>query len=167
MINTEIEKHLRVDAMLEALNKGIKSSDDLLAAADAAQARFTNRKGWRSEQRFCDYIQTIHTVDGIIPSSNKAQGKGIDFWLKFKENYGLPKIPVQIKSSAEAVNAFKQCQKYIDLKKAIIVLNVSRYISKGKFRREFSEEFDRVLFLIREDSAIYTKLTNLFQSSNN
>ncbi|HJX46185.1 MAG TPA: hypothetical protein VJ399_03415 [Patescibacteria group bacterium] len=167
VIETNFEKHLRLDAMLEALNKGVKNPDDILAAADAAQAHFTNRKGWGSEQRFCDYIHVIHVVENTIPSSNKAQEKGIDFWLKFKENYGLPKIPVQIKSSDERVISFKRSRKYMDLNKAIIVLNVGSYISKTRFRRDFSEEFHRVLFLLRENSAICTKLTNIFKSTNN
>ena len=111
--------------------------------------------GKRSETNFQRHALTSFAwiLQSIEPGSEQNDHDGVDYWLNFKTNNVYPwlggmRIPAQVKSSSEGVKKYKNCSKYTDLDKKILVIDAHTGISNRRFKAQFFSELKRIRKLL-------------------
>lgn len=139
----------RVQAMLDALSRGIRSPEGLLEAAEKANEKLTKEVGNRSEENFISFAFQTKEVEFARKASSKDDlQNGIDAWVEFKPYMNLSPLPVQVKSSKKGVDEFRKSEKYKLLNEMVIVINCGHRIGKRLFQKQFRLETKRIRGII-------------------
>ena len=147
-------RQVRIDAMLQAHSEGLISSFALEQAADSAVRRLNQKVGLNSEIRFDIFVSQIRMVKTVrYASSWDDAHKSVDRWVTFKDEFGLPELPVQIKSSNNGVSFFKFGDPERNIKPnrefqkrngEIIVVNCGYNVTQRDLIRQLQSEMKRV-----------------------
>jgi hypothetical protein len=143
----------RLDAMLSAHAAGLTSNEDLENAAYEAEKRQIERVGVKSERRFDRFCRESEMLVVRVRKGTPLEDvyDATDRWIVLAERYGLPELPVQIKSSFRGVREFKKNNNgYSKLAGLVIVVNSGPSISLGNLRTQINDEAKRIQHLLRK-----------------
>jgi len=136
----------RLDIIFDGLSKRL-SVDQIESKLNEESHRY----GKKSEINFqrCALTSFTSILQSIEPGSEQNDHEGIDFWLNFKANKVFPwlegmRIPAQVKSSPEGVKNYRNCSKYTNLDKKVLVIDAHIGISNKKFKTQFFSELRRI-----------------------
>ncbi len=142
----------RVDAMLDAYSQGKTTPLDLDRVRKLKQNHMTDIIGMNAEVNFLNYASDSRIISEVRKSSiDNDVYAGFDFWIKFQDYIGLPSLPVQVKSSKERAEKFKESKKFLDVGGLVIVLNCGQKIkTKRSFELQLNKEVNRIRALIKD-----------------
>jgi hypothetical protein len=144
-------------ALLDAIHntEGTASSEQLEQAAKKAESKSIETVGDNSEKRFFKYVSRL---DGIffVQTAHPHEDvyEAIDMWIRFKKNENLPDLPVQVKSSFEDVDTFRENPNYIKRNGIEIVINCGPRISDEDFNRQFNNEIRRIRASLKDNPSL-------------
>lgn len=138
-------KHVRLNAMMEAVKNGVTHGEQLAKEADLAARRVTDGLGSQSEKKFVSLTKKIPQIDHLRnPTPIEDRELNTDKWIVLKKPiYGKRLLRLQIKSSPTGVEAFKSSE---DFKKdpLYIVINSRRTRKDKEIIKDFELELARV-----------------------
>jgi hypothetical protein len=148
-------RELRQEAIFKALSAG-KNPTEAIKMADNAAREFRDERGQDTFDRFIS--NSWRFFAWILEDIRKANGhedhqRGIDCFLYFNDNPRLDNLansilPVQIKSSNDHVDMFRNDPRYVAIGKRIMVINSSFTVSKNNFKESFFKEIHRINHLL-------------------
>lgn len=143
----------RLNFMLDAYSAGKTSPQELEAAARGITNRIAARVGKRAEDKFTEFALSLNKVKALRNASiNDDVFQGIDKWISFNDELGIPTLPVQIKSSEKGVKEYKKTRQFKNLNEAVIVINCSYKVTKDYFGKQLESETRRILKILNKDS---------------
>lgn len=135
----------RLDAMLEAIGKGKKSTEELYEAARMAENNAIQAVGEKSERRFNAYARHLKIVKSVREGSPADDLNGIDKWITLSDIYKLPELPVQVKSSFKDVRKFKKDdRRFLNRRMIEIVVNCGPSVKPRVLKNQLLSEIRRI-----------------------
>lgn len=133
-------------AISEAVAVGITDTSELEKIRENSIKQKIYQIGRETEDRFVGFIFEHPTISFVRISSHADDiEQGVDFWIKLNPKYGLPLLPVQVKSSRRDVKKFvNNDPKYLRAKEGIIVLNCGPSVTRQKLLKKLEAEILRV-----------------------
>jgi ribosomal protein L36 len=155
--NGDIFSHARREAILDTIRdtNGAASSDQLEQAARKAESKSIEKVGDESEKKFLKYVKrtkNIMFVQNAHPTDDVYGG--VDMWIRFNKEEQLPDLPVQVKSSFEDVDTFRENSNYIKRNGIEVVINCGPRISDEDFNRQFNNEIRRIRASLKDNPSL-------------
>jgi hypothetical protein len=146
---------VRLNAMLDAVGRGVTDGDELQKEADKAARRVTDRRGRGSVSKFESLVPKIESIREIADATEKEDREwATDKWVFLKKPIaGRTRLPLQIKSSPTGVDEFKNSQ---DFKKRPFHLVVNS--AKTRKDKEIIGDFEKELERVRKELEFRTRL---------
>lgn len=143
----------RLNFMLDAYSAGKTSPQELEEAARGITNRITSKIGKKAEDKFTEFALRSDKIRSLRNASiNDDVFQGIDKWVSFNDELGIPTLPVQIKSSEKGVKEYKSTRQFEKLNGAVIVINCSYKVTKDYFEKQLESETRRILKIFDKDS---------------
>ena len=155
----------RLDMLSDAKDKPIQpTTQELDAAAKLAEQSAIEQVGEDSEKRFSAYAKHLEIVKSVR-NANPLDDvyRGIDKWILFREDQGLPELPVQVKSSYRDARLYKHGDPntgrkpdpcFTRLHETEIVINCGRAVKPKAFRRQMMDEVRRIKLALNADPTL-------------
>ncbi len=135
--------------------------EDLITAGRIAQKDISDKIGKRSEKRFTQFVESFEFVSSIR-NSNPLDDVycGIDKWITFTSDQKLPELPVQIKSSPNAVQFYKYGDPkngkapdtaFTKLQGLQIVVCCGDMVTKNQLWHELNREIKRIKSILESE----------------
>lgn len=154
----------RISAIFDMIRvtDGKALPEDLIKAGRIAQKKISDKIGEKSERHFTDLARTFEFV-ASIRNSNPSDDVycGIDKWITFTTDQKLPELPVQVKSSPNAVQYYKHGNSsngntpdpaFKKLRGLEIVVCCGGMISKIQLKHQLNREIKRIKIILESDS---------------
>ena len=166
MENRDVFGQARLEAILIANHEaeGMAPAEILDQVARKAELKAIEDMGEESENRFSVYARRLPIVKSVRnPTPEEDVYRGIDKWILFTENQGLPELPVQVKSSYHDAKRYKYGDPntgrrpdpcFTRLHGMQIVLNCGRSVKPGTFRKQLHEEMRRIRLTLKGNPSL-------------
>ncbi len=153
----------KLNAMFNLIHEtdGKAKGDDVIRAGEIALHKAIQRVGDNSEIRFTDYAKHLRIVKNVRDSTpDEDVYDGIDKWILFQPEFGLPELPVQIKSSGKDVSLFMNGDpkkgilpdpNYTKAKGIMVVVYCGTSIEKIDLKRQLNCESRRIKRLLNNN----------------
>lgn len=166
MEHKDVFGQARLEAILKANHEtgGMAPAEVLDQAARKAELTAIEKMGEESEDRFSVYARRLPIVKSVRNSTPEEDVyRGIDKWILFTGDQGLPEMPVQIKSSYHDAKRYKYGDPntgkrpdpcFTRLHEIEIVLNCGRSVKPGAFKKQLHEEMRRIRLTLKGNPSL-------------
>lgn len=146
---------VRLNAMMDAVSRGVTAGDELQKEADKAARRVTDRRGRSSVSKFESLVSKIDSIREVTDATEKEDREwATDKWVFLKQPIGgRSRLPLQIKSSGTGVDEFKSSRDFKS-KPFYLVINSAKTRKDKEIIGDFNKELERV----RRELELRTKL---------